>query len=50
MGDIPRANPAWETVSKMSGMDITVASLSLGLIPLIGSCGHKSPGWQGVSV
>ena len=50
MGDFPRANPAWETVRKLSGMEVTFASLSLGLIPLIGSCGHKSSGWQGVSV
>ena len=50
MGDFPRANPAWETVRKLSGMEITFASQSLGLIPLIGSCGHKSQGWQGVSV
>ena len=49
-GDLPRANPAWETNRKLLGMEITLASLSLGLIPLIGSCGHKPPGWQGVSV
>ena len=49
-GDLPRANPAWETNIKLLRMEITFASLSLGLIPLIGSCGYKSPGWHGVSV
>ena len=48
MGFLPRAAKPWKLT--LSGLEITFATLSLGIIPLIESYGHKSPWWQGVTV
>ena len=47
MGNFPRASPS--LVNWLCQDGNYLASLSLGIIPMIRSCGHGTPWWQGVN-
>ena len=47
MGNFPRASPS--LVNWLCQDGNYLASSSLGIIPLMRSCGHETPWWQGVN-